>query len=105
MAQLWRLHRLAFKLLQIGSGMQDHEARLNFLKNVEVFRRMNLSATELSYMSKAAEAAEFVDGQTIIREGDRDRVLYILTEGQVRVFVGEQHIKDFYPGDYFGEMS
>ena len=49
--------------------------------------------------------AEFTPGQTIIREGERDRVLYILTEGAVDVVLGEKHITRFQPGAYFGEIS
>ena len=48
--------------------------------------------------------AEFTHGQTIIREGERDRVLYILTEGEVDVMLGDKHITRFQPGAYFGEM-
>ena len=103
--QLWRLHRLAFKLLMMEHNMRDHEARINFLKNVEIFRRLNLSPGELSYMSEASSVVEFADGATIIREGDTDRVLYILTEGEVAVYVGGKYLKQFAPGDYFGEMS
>ena len=48
--------------------------------------------------------AEFTHGQTIIREGERDRVFYIMTEGEVDVMLGDKHITRFQPGAYFGEM-
>ena len=44
MCQLWRLHRLAFKVLQMERGMRDRKERARFLRGVEVFRKMNLSS-------------------------------------------------------------
>ena len=43
MCQLYRLHRLAFKVLQMERGMRDRKERARFLRGVEVFRKMNLS--------------------------------------------------------------
>ena len=105
MCQLWRLHRLAFKVLQMERGMKDRAQRARFLMGVEVFRRMNLSSGDFNLLADAAEVGEFSNGQTIIREGERDRVLYVLTEGEVDVVLGERHITRFQPGAYFGEMS
>ena len=57
-------------------------------------------------MSEASSVAEFADSATIIHEGDTwDSTLYILTEGEVSVYVGGKYLKQFAPGDYFGEMS
>lgn len=51
MCQLFRLHRLAFKVLQMECGMRDRKERARFLRGVEVFRRMNLSSGELHNLS------------------------------------------------------
>ena len=105
MVQLFRLHRLAFKLLQLERGLQDGSMRLRFLKQVQIFNRMNLDGHDYDALCDAMEPVEFADGQIIIKEGDCDRVFYVLTHGEVAVHSAGAHVKNFAPGDYFGEMS
>jgi pSer/pThr/pTyr-binding forkhead associated (FHA) protein len=52
----------------------------------------------------------FNTGESIIREGDSDRSIYIILDGRVRVFTQDYEDKEFDlavlgPSDFFGEIS
>ncbi|WP_135546395.1 cyclic nucleotide-binding domain-containing protein [Paenibacillus cymbidii] len=55
------------------------------------------------------EAASFRQGETIFREGETGRHMYVLTEGAVDIYIqsggARIPVARFAPGDFFGEMS
>jgi CRP-like cAMP-binding protein len=77
------------------------------LRDCPLFRRLPLG--ELAYIAQAGEVRSLERGQMLIRQGDRDRVMYVILEGQLRVWEEtEQGTKQLlgyhYPGDYSGEL-
>jgi uridine kinase len=49
--------------------------------------------------------AEAEPGATLIREGDVDRVLFLVLDGQARIVRGDVHLAVVGPGGYFGELG
>jgi len=105
MTQLWRLHRIAYKMIQISHTKRDKEMRLNLLRSVEVFQSMELADEEYHQLVAACDLANLADGATVMSQGDTDRMLYVVIEGHVGVYIGNRYVATFGPGDYFGEMS
>jgi MFS family permease len=44
-------------------------------------------------------------GTTIIREHDVADAFYVVRAGELEVFVGDRHVNDLHPGDWFGEIG
>jgi MFS family permease len=44
-------------------------------------------------------------GTTIIREHDVADAFYVVRAGELAVFVGDRHVNDLHPGDWFGEIG
>ena len=104
-AQLWRLHRIAFKMIQINHSRKDKEQRLHLLQHVDIFNGMQLAEEEFHELVTACDLVVFSNDSTIMKEGDKDRVLYVIVEGRVGVYKGNNFVSEFGPGEYFGEMS
>ena len=79
-----------------------------FLEQVGVFSL--LSHNEVERVTTHLASVELAEGQTLFREGEAGKELYILAEGKVAISIripdgAEQQIAQFSPGDFFGEMS
>jgi diguanylate cyclase (GGDEF)-like protein len=79
-----------------------------FLERVGVFSL--LSHEDVERVTAHLTAAELAEGQTLFREGEAGKEMYILAEGKVAISISlpdgtEQQIAQFAPGDFFGEMS
>ncbi|QMV42517.1 cyclic nucleotide-binding domain-containing protein [Cohnella cholangitidis] len=63
--------------------------------------------TELERVN--GESLNLLAGETIFREGDTGRQMFVLLEGTVEVYVQSDGaripVAKFSPGDFFGEMS
>jgi diguanylate cyclase (GGDEF)-like protein len=69
-----------------------------------------LSHGEVERVTAHLASVELAQGQTLFREGEAGKELYILAEGKVAITISvpdgaEQQIAQFSPGDFFGEMS
>jgi len=73
------------------------------LAKMPLFAR--LTERELLRVMQAVEAREYNDGEFVIREGDKGDELFIVLEGKVRVFRGEQTLAHLGPGEHLGEMA
>ena len=78
------------------------------LSRVPLFRR--LEAHELEKLAEEIDQVNYPAGETIFNEHDRGDALYILEEGQVRIWVYDEDVKDvtlaeLKPGDFFGELA
>jgi len=73
------------------------------LAKMPLFSR--LTERELLRVMQAVEAREYNDGEVVIREGDKGDELFIVLEGKVRVFRGEQTLTHLGPGEHLGEMA
>lgn len=75
---------------------------IQFLSFMNEAERKRLMDTGTLYLFNA--------GESIIREGDSDRSIYIILDGRVRVFTKDSKDEDFElavlgPSDFFGEVS
>jgi len=69
-----------------------------------------LPVNDLAQLSAKARQHEFDSGDVIIQEGERGDRLFIVIEGQVKIYTGygrkhQKFIQAFGPKSYFGEMS
>jgi hypothetical protein len=92
-----------------GSPSQEHfMERLLTLKQIPLFK--DLSLEQLEAVHQIAEEVEFLEGEVIMREGDRGDQLYLMIEGRVRVYLNyrepnERALNEQSAGTYFGEMA
>ena len=81
---------------------------VDFLCKVSIFSLMKKE--DLERLAKQTQHHFFHKGEVIIREGGRDRRLFIIISGEVEVIKGlgsknERHLRTLGPHSYFGEMS
>ena len=81
---------------------------VDFLSKVSIFSLMKKE--DLERIAKQTQHHFFHKGEVIIREGGRDRRLFIIISGEVEVIKGlgrknERHLRTLGPHSYFGEMS
>ena len=81
---------------------------VDFLSKVSIFSLMKKE--DLERLAKQTQHHFFHKGEVIIREGGRDRRLFIIISGEVEVIKdlgskNERHLRTLGPHSYFGEMS
>lgn len=69
-----------------------------------------LQESDLEQITDLTQAHTFQQGEVIIREGDKDRRLFVIVSGEVEVVKGlespsEWRLRVLGPHDYFGEMA
>jgi CRP-like cAMP-binding protein len=75
-----------------------------FLKRTPLFS--SFSDKEIASVLGTAKVRVFAEGDSIISEGhEGGRGFYLLLAGSAAARKGDIHLKDFGPGDYFGEMA
>ena len=82
--------------------------RLLALKQVSLFAQLSLD--QLDAIHKATQEAEYLQGEVIIREGDRGDKLYVLLEGEVAIIKNhgtpsELRLATMTSSDFIGEMA
>jgi eukaryotic-like serine/threonine-protein kinase len=80
----------------------------NFLKSIPAFR--TLSQREAERMSSQCEAKSFAAGSQIIAKGDPGDAMYLITQGEVRIPIVDEHGREKFvarlgPREFFGEMA
>ncbi|HYX31332.1 MAG TPA: DUF1003 domain-containing protein [Pyrinomonadaceae bacterium] len=78
------------------------------LAGVPLFKR--LDAAELEHLAEEIDQVNYNAGETIFNEHDRGDALYILEEGNVRIWVMDEDVNEvtlaeLKPGDFFGELA
>lgn len=85
----------------------EHDKRMSALRGIDLFA--GLSGEELGELCEQLERAPFGKGETITREGDDARDLYMIITGSVSVRVGGREqwseVGRLRAGDFFGEMA
>jgi CRP-like cAMP-binding protein len=69
-----------------------------------------LKDADLEWIAKLTQAHTFQSGDVIVREGDKDRRLFVMMSGEVEVVKGlgsknEWRMRTLGPHSYFGEMA
>jgi CRP/FNR family cyclic AMP-dependent transcriptional regulator len=75
----------------------------NVLAAVPLFE--GLSRRHLKHLADLAEVADYMEGHTIVKEGDDGDAFFVVLSGQAKVTVGNKVINRALPGDHFGEIS
>src|SRR6266513_5265008 len=78
------------------------------LARVPLFKK--LEPHELEHLAEEVDQVNYKTGETIFNEHDRGDALYILEEGNVRIWVYDEDVKEvtlaeLKPGDFFGELA
>ncbi|KAL8928613.1 MAG: hypothetical protein Q9208_001847 [Pyrenodesmia sp. 3 TL-2023] len=103
---LWALDRVTFRRILMDDAFQRRRMYEKFLEEVPLLSSLTLY--ERSKIADALETQKFSDGQTIIQEGDKGEAFFMVEQGEAEVYkkdVGEQPIKLYKKGDYFGELA
>lgn len=86
-----------------GTVVRAEAEPLEFFRGIPLFYAFQ--EEDLSRTIRACQVCRYAPGETILREGDLDRDLYILRRGIVDVFAGGQRVNSLGEGDYFGEIA
>lgn len=106
---LWVLDRNTFNYIVKDAASNKREKYENFLKSVKLLSSMD--HYERSKLADAIKEEKFTADDYIIREGESGNVFYLIVEGQAiatkTLTPGSppQNVKDYGPGDYFGELA
>jgi CRP/FNR family cyclic AMP-dependent transcriptional regulator len=78
------------------------------LARVPIFKR--LDAQELEHLAEEIDQVNYKAGETIFHEHDHGDALYVLEEGEVRIWVTDEDVKEvtlteLKPGAFFGELA
>eukprot|EP00930_Biecheleria_cincta_P040549 TRINITY_DN27776_c0_g1_i1.p1 TRINITY_DN27776_c0_g1~~TRINITY_DN27776_c0_g1_i1.p1 ORF type:complete len:847 (+),score=149.56 TRINITY_DN27776_c0_g1_i1:109-2649(+) len=106
-SEVWCIDLSDFQSLMIKGSEQRLKERMAFLKRCDIFHELN--AEQLATLAEVAEAEEFVDNETILRQGETDQAMYILLDGDAEACIqgdqGEVGVKTYTQGDFFGEIA
>ena len=85
------------------------EARISALERVVVLKSTALFAQTpenvLSSIVPIMKEVTYNEGEEIFAKGDIGTSLFVLHDGQVGIFNGNQQLATFGPGDFFGELA
>ncbi|MBU0730739.1 MAG: cyclic nucleotide-binding domain-containing protein [Proteobacteria bacterium] len=79
------------------------EERVQCLKNIDLFS--SFTDAELKGFAKNISEVQCAPGDILFQEGDPGNEMYILLEGELKVFKESREITIISPMDYVGEMS
>lgn len=66
----------------------------------------NLSARHVRRLADLSEEHRYMEGASIVREGDKGDTFFVILEGQAKVVNRAGRVVNrVYPGDFFGEIS
>jgi len=100
---LWSLERLAFTSIIKTSVRKKREKYDDFLGKVEILKCMN--NYEKVKMIDSFTEEWFEKDNKIITQGDDGDKFYMIIEGQCKAVKDGQNVKDYTPGDFFGERA
>jgi CRP/FNR family transcriptional regulator, cyclic AMP receptor protein len=65
----------------------------------------SVSKKGLRAVAAAATEIDVPAGKDLVREGEHDRYLYVITRGTAVVTKSGRRLKELVPGDFFGELA
>ncbi|QDZ22752.1 cAMP-dependent protein kinase [Chloropicon primus] len=106
--KLFALDRITFRQIMADATSKKRRLHEQFLEKVPLFSGM--LPTERAKIADVLETVRFKAGDTIIHQGENGDKFFILEEGKVTAKVFTQSgsnidLKDYGPGDYFGELA
>ncbi|KAG8625482.1 hypothetical protein KVT40_007233 [Elsinoe batatas] len=102
---LWQLDRVTFRRILMDSAFQRRRMYESFLDSVPLLS--TLTPYERSKIADALETQKYPANTSIIKEGDVGAHFYILESGSAAVYKrgNDDMLKEYKPGDYFGELA
>ena len=103
---LWALDRVTFRRILMDSAFQRRRMYESFIEEVPLLSSLTLY--ERSKIADALDTRKYPPGATIIREGDPGEAFFILESGEAEVYKsdsGDNVVKRYVKGDYFGELA
>jgi MFS family permease len=64
-----------------------------------------LAAPVLEDLARALTPVAVAPSETVVREGERGTLFYLVADGELDVTVGDRHLRTIDPGDGFGEIA
>lgn len=100
---LWKLDRQTFTNVVRNLAIQRREQYISFLASVPLLK--HLGDYERSQLVDAISSKQFESGETVVNYGDIGDRFYILSSGRAEAVKDGKIIKEYSPGDYFGELA
>ncbi|MGH2739141.1 MAG: cyclic nucleotide-binding domain-containing protein [Actinomycetota bacterium] len=73
------------------------------LKSIPLFA--SLSNKEREQVARWADEIDLAEGKHLASEGEFAYEFFAIQEGTVEVTMGDQHVRDMGPGEFFGEIA
>jgi CRP-like cAMP-binding protein len=77
-----------------------YEARL---KEVPFFS--SLDKKQLDIVAQQTDEVDIREGKDLVRQGELGHEFFIVESGTAEAKIDGQHVRDFGPGDFFGEIA
>jgi CRP/FNR family transcriptional regulator, cyclic AMP receptor protein len=77
-----------------------YEARL---KDVPFFS--SLDKKQLDIVAQQTDEVDIREGKDLVRQGELGHEFFIVESGTAEAKIDGQHVRDFGPGDFFGEIA
>jgi len=104
---LWSLDLRTFRRMLATASSSQTMARIEFLRRVPLLK--HLTNEQVSKLAGALASQTFVDGDAIIRQGERGNAFFLVKDGTVKCTQTKQdrevELLTLGTGDYFGEMA
>lgn len=108
-AVVWCVDRLTFRKTVNSHNYRKRRLYESFIRSVPLLS--TLSPFEVSRVADCLEPVEYLDGQVIIRQGERGHLFYIIVEGIVAITLKQSNdgpvvdVGTLGAGKYFGELA
>lgn len=100
---VWGVQRNAFRNILKQLSSRNFSENRAFQESVKIFEM--LTEAQKTMITNALVVESFVDGQNIVKEGEKGDVLYIVKSGKAKVTIRGQLVRELTKGDYFGERA
>eukprot|EP00391_Amoebophrya_sp_Ameob2_P003627 CAMPEP_0179000332 /NCGR_PEP_ID=MMETSP0795-20121207/10607_1 /TAXON_ID=88552 /ORGANISM="Amoebophrya sp., Strain Ameob2" /LENGTH=1026 /DNA_ID=CAMNT_0020693305 /DNA_START=60 /DNA_END=3141 /DNA_ORIENTATION=- len=107
-SEVWRLDRVAFRMLVVMAQEEKMREYVNFLQKVNIFE--TLSNHEVARLAEVVQEEDFEEDEAIIEQGAVDNSMFIVLSGSCVACIqkeGEEELEvmRYGPADYFGEIA
>ena len=100
---LWVMGRQTFRKLVLKHAFRKRQLYENFLRELELLQ--SLTDYERSNVADALIPIEYVQGETIIQQGEDGDRMFFIEDGECDIYMNEKFHKRLGKGEYFGELA
>ncbi|KAI9655249.1 MAG: hypothetical protein M1831_004959 [Alyxoria varia] len=102
---LWKLDRMTFRQILMGSSFQRRQMYESFLSEVDLLEPLH--PYERTKIADALNTEKYPPGHTIIREGDPGESFFLVESGELEVYKSgiDYPVHTYGKGGYFGELA